>query len=214
MTVQDIITEVRGIVQEKNAANAHKSDTSIVDDINSCTLQLCSNIATLPKVPISNIVAADTINLPSNLLKMDYISIADATGKKTPLETIDFVNFARITPDWENAVDGKPERLVRMTDLTWMMFPNPDSTWTGKALNIIGTVLPTPLALTTDVPPVSIVLHPAYAHYCAWKYFLVLNNPERAGQEYATFEGLRKMNMATATSTTGSQIKLNMRGYQ
>lgn len=211
MLVSEIILETREIVQEKNASNAHKTDAGILADINACTLQLCSTISTLPKVSVAGIVAANIISFASNLLKLDYASIYDGQ-KHVKLDTIDFPNFQRITPNWEDQQANKPTTLVRMDDLNWMLWPNPDAASVGNAMTIIGTVLPTPLTLTTETPPISITLHPAYPHYCAWKYFLVLNNPERAAQEYATFDGLRKLNTQTATSTTGSLLSFKIRG--
>ena len=153
MTVQEIITEVRQIVQELDPNNTHAGDNVIVGWINACTLQLCSTISTLPKVSISNIVAAATVTFPTNALKMDYASITDGAtpAVHSNLETIDFVNFARISPGWEDQPVSKPQYLVRMTDLTWMMWPNPNATWTGKALTLIGTILPTPLAYPADL---------------------------------------------------------------
>jgi hypothetical protein len=214
MTVQDIINDVRAQVQETNPNNAHKSDAGILADINACTLQLCSTINTLPKVSVSAIVAADTITLPTNLLRMDYASISDGgtPAVHAILSTIDFVNFCRITAGWEDVEANKPNSLVRMTDLTWMMFPHPSADWVGKALTIIGSVLPTPMTTTSQSPEISIVLHPVYAHYCAWKYFLLLNNPDRAALSFAAYDALRKMNTATAVSTTGSQQSFKIRG--
>ena len=211
MTVQDIIDEVRQIVQETDPNNTHASDSTILGWINACTLALCSDIKTLPKVSVTGQVAAATLTFPTNLLRLDFASISDGTTH-FPLETMDFVNFARITPDWENQPTNKPNLLIRMTDLNWMMFPNPDATWTGKSLTIIGSVLPTPMTSPNDSPSLSIVLHPAYPHYCAWKFFLLLNNPERAGAEYSAYDGLRKQNIGTATSSTGSQLCFKLRG--
>ena len=211
MTAQDIITKTRAIVQESDPNNTHKSDSDILSDINACTLALCSSINTLPKVSVAGQVAAATITLPTNLLRMDFASISDGTTH-FPLDTMDFVNFARITPQWENQPTSKPQILVRMTDLNWMMYPNPDASWTGKSLTIIGSVLPTPLTSVNDSPALSVTLHEAYAHYCAWQFFLLLNNPERAGAEYSTFDGLRKQNVGTATSTTGSLLAFKVRG--
>ena len=211
MTVQDITNEVRQIVSETDPNNSHASDSIILGWINACTLQLCSSINTLPKVAVAGMTAADDITLPTNLLRMDFASIYDGTTY-FPLDTIDFVNFARMNPGWQNQPDSKPGMLIRMTDLSWKMFPNPDATWMGKALTIIGSVLPTPLTSSSDSPALSITLHPAYSHFCAWKFFLLLNNPERAGAEYSAFDGIRKLNTGTATSTTGSQTAFKIRG--
>ena len=210
MTAQDIIDEVRQICQETDPNNSHATDAVILGWINSATLSLCASIATLPKVSVSGQVAADTLTLPTNLLRMDFASITDGTTH-FPLETIDFVNFVRINPGYENQPHSKPAMLVRMTDLNWMMYPNPDASWTGKALTIIGSVLPTPLTSVNDSPALSITLHQAYPHFCAWKFFPLLNNPERADAEYSVFDGLRKQNIGTATSTTGSQLAFKLR---
>jgi hypothetical protein len=214
MTAQDIVDAVRQIVQETDPNNTHRTDSTILADINACTLQLCAQINTLPKVSVTGVVAADTITMPTNLLRLDFASISDeaSTPAYTPLDTMDFVNFVRLYPNWQNQPDNKPAILVRKTDLTWQMYPYPDSTWASKALTLIGSVLPTPLTAFTQSPDISITLHPAYEHYCAWKFFLALNNPERAGQEYVVFDGIRKLNQGTATSTTGSQLSFKLRG--
>jgi hypothetical protein len=149
------------------------------------------------------------VTLGKTLLRLDYAAISDGTGYH-PLKTIDFNNFIRQFPDWINADDGKPVYFVRMTDKNWMMFPNPDADWVGKDLAIYGSVLPADLTLTTEEPPLSVTLHHAYPHYCAWLFFLALNAPEKAAAEYATFDGIRRLNMRTATSTQGSMLSLRM----
>lgn len=214
MTVSDIIQEVRQIVQQTNAANSSVSDSILLSWINACTLELCARITTLPKVSVPGITAASTITLSQNLLRLDFASISDGATPPVyrPLETIDFVNFARINPDWQNQIVSQPRQLVRMTDLTWMMFPPPDAIWTGKSVSIYGSVLPTALTLTSESPALPIVTHQVYPHYCAWKFFLAINNPERANSEYATYDTLRKIVTSTATSTTGSLLSLKIRG--
>jgi len=168
-------------------------------------------INTLPKESISGVVAADTITLDKTLLRIDQALISDGTTY-FPLETLDFNNFIHENPLWFNQADGKPTHLIRMTDLNWMMWPNPDTTWTGKTVSIYGSVLPDDLTSTSEEPPLSVTLHHAYPHYCAWLFFLALNNPEKAAAEYATFDGIRKLNLKTATSTRGSLLSLRM-GY-
>lgn len=205
MTAAQIITRVRQIVQQTNPNNSAVSDATILGWINECTLQLCSIIATLPKVSVTGVTAASAITLSQSLLKLDYAAISDGTTK-FPLLLMDFNNFVRKYPEWENQATNKPEILVRMTDTSWMMYPAPDATWSGKAVSLYGSVLPTDLSSTSEEPPLSKVLHHAYPHYCAWLFYLTINNPEKAAAEYATFDGIRKMNMKTATSTQGSLL--------
>lgn len=212
MTAQDIINEVRGLVQETDPNNTHRGDDLIVGDINACTLSLCSIIKTLPKEKDATLVAADAITVSSDMLTIDYASISDGatTPKHSPLITTDFVNFSRENPEWEDAVDGKPSHLVRMTDTSWMMWPNPNITWTGKGITLVGSYIPDAITAVGSSPAVSRTLHPCYSHFCAWIFFMVLNNPERAAAEYAIYDGLRKLNTKTATSTTGSQQSFRM----
>jgi hypothetical protein len=203
MTVAQIIEKVRAIVQQKTAANSIKSDASILIDINECTLTLCSALTTLPKESITGLVVADTITFGRDVLRLDYAAIVDGTTYHI-LDTIDFPNFVRLNPNWQQVTDSMPTHLVRMTDLTWMMYPPPDATWTGKVLSLYGSVTPDDLTATTEEPPISRTMHHAYPHYCAWLFFLALNNPERAASEYAIFDSIRKTNTKTATSTKGS----------
>jgi hypothetical protein len=212
MTAQQITNSVREIVQETDPNNCHHSDSLILDDINACTLALCSGIKTLPKVKDTSVVAADAITLSASLLRLDYASISDGgtPAVHSPLITMDFVNFSKENSGWEDSADGKPTHLVRMTDTSWMMWPNPDATWTGKTLSLIGSTLPANLTSSTETPALSTTLHSAYIHFCAWIYFQVLNNPERAASEFSIFDSLRKMNLQTATSTQGSQLSFRM----
>jgi hypothetical protein len=203
MTIADIITRTREIVQQRTAANSTVTDSSILAWANECTLALCSIISTLPKESITGITAASTITFARNVLRLDYAAIQDGTTYH-PLSTIDFNNFVKANPNWQNQSTSKPAVLVRLTDLNWMMWPSPDATWTGKTLSLYGAVQPDDITSTSDEPPVSRTLHHAYPHYCAWLFFLALNNPERAAAEYATFDGIRRLNTKTATSTNGS----------
>ena len=94
MTVSEIITEVRAIVQQTNPNNSNITNSSILGWINACTLQLIANLATLPKSTLTGVVLADTITLSQDMLKLDFVSVVHpTTGKHVPLTTIDFVNF-------------------------------------------------------------------------------------------------------------------------
>ena len=212
MTAQQIINSVRELVQENDPNNCHHSDSLIIDDINACTLALCSGIKTLPKVKDVSLVVADAVTVPSNMLRIDYASMSNGAtpAVHSPLITIDFPNFSKEHIGWEDTADGKPTHLVRMTDQSWMMWPNPDATWTGKTISLVGSGVPADLVASSGSPALSIVLHRAYVHFCGWIYFQVLNNPERAASEYAIFDALRKMNVGTATSTRGSMQFMRM----
>ena len=211
MDVQAIITETRQIVQQTDPNNSSATDTTILGWINECVDQLCSLLSTLPKANLSGVTAAATVTISQDLLRLDHASIYDGTTYH-PLEKLDFNTFARLYPDYQNQPTGQPSAIIRMTDTSWMLYPAPDATWTGKALTLIGTYKPTTLALTTEVPAISVALHPAIPQYCAWKFFLLLNSPERASGEYGTFDMLRKMHTKTATATNGSLLQFKMRG--
>lgn len=212
MLASEIITEIRQICQETDENNTHASDSVILGWLNSCTIQLCSTIASLPKESVSGITADDTITLTTDLLRMDFASVSDGNtpAKHQPLQIIDLVNFVRMNPAYQDSDTGRPEYIVRMTNLDWMLWPNPSADWSGNAMTIVGSVLPDPMTSFSDSPPVSIVLHPAYIHYGAWKFFLLLNNPERAAASFSAYDALRKMNTQTATSTRGSLLSLRM----
>ena len=210
MDLGSIITETRQIVQQTDSNNSQASDATITGWANDCTIQLCSTLSALPKEVFSSVVAAATITLDTDLIKLDFASISDGTTS-FPLETMDFNSFVRRYPDYQNQPTGKPTLIYRMTNTTWNMFPAPDATWTGKSLTLIGSAVPTAMSATTDVPPFSQVMHPAYPHYCAWKFFLLLNNPQRAADEYAIFDGIKKMNTFTTTNTRGSLLSFKVK---
>jgi hypothetical protein len=98
-----------------------------------------------------------------------------------------------------------------MDDLNWMMWPTPvGSSFAGANVTLVGTTIPANLTQDTDQPPVSKAMHTVYPHYCAWKAFLLLNNPERAGAEYSTYDTLKKINMQATTSTTGNLLSFKV----
>ena len=204
MLNSDIITEARGIIQQMDPANSTVPDSLMLTWIDACTLQLFSLLNTLPKGPVAGLVAANTLTMPANLLKLDYASILGPSNTHLPLTTIDFVNFCKQNPGWEDATASQPMFLVRMDDVNWMMWPKPSTDYLGKAVTVYGTLNPVTAALPSNSPQINMVMHPCYPHYLAWKSFLMLNDPARAGQEYAAYDSLRKQNQNTATTTTGS----------
>lgn len=213
MLNSEIISEARGIIQELDADNSHVSDATFLQWIDACTLQLASLLNTLPKEKIQTVYADDTVTLPSKMIRLDFATIADAVaGVHHPLTTMDFVNFCKLFPEWEDQADGDPTYLIRMTDTQWMMWPPPNASAKSNLLTLVGSVNPTTGAVSTGSPELSQTLHPAYPHYLAWKAFMVLNNPARAQEEFNIFDGIRKMNMRTATSTTGSLLAIKVRG--
>ena len=207
MTVAEIKQEVRQIIQQLSSTNTNVSDSSILGWINACTLQLCSILTTLPKTTFT-LTAAATLTLDKALLKLDYASILDSSsGVHSPITTIDYCNFVRTHPNYQDEPAKRPEYLVRMDDLNWMMWPTPvGSSFAGATVTLVGTTIPANLTQDSDEPPVSKAMHTVYPHYCAWKAYLLLNNPERAAAEYATFDTLKKINMQATTSTTGNLL--------
>ncbi len=209
LTVQQIIDEARGLIMETDPANSHVTDSTLLLWINACTLSLCSYIQSLPKSTITSVVTADKPALPTNLLRVDYVSYL-YQDKYHPIKTIDFINFLRENPQWENQPDGVPTYFVRMTDTEWMMYPPPDTAHAGLPMTLIGAVVPDDVVNTTDYPPVNQVLHPCYPHYLAWKAWAKIGNAAASGQEYGLFEKIRTENMHSATSTQGSRQFLRM----
>ena len=211
MQYADMIAEARGILGELDPANSHVTDATLMQWANACTLQLFSLIGTYPKTSITGITGAASITLPTSVLRLDYAAIAMPSGKHTKLATIDFCNFVRYNPNWPDTSVNRPDTLVRMNDTDWMLYPNPNADYAGAALTLYGSVLPTPDTDPTLSPPINQSLHACYSHYMAWKAFLLLNNPERAGAEFNIYDGLRKLNTRSATSTLGSLQSLRMR---
>lgn len=210
MLNSEIITEARGIFQQVDPNNSQVSDTLMLTWIDACTLQLFSILNTLPKESVTGVVAADTITLPSKLLKLDYASILGPDGKHARLTTTDFCNFVRLNPGWEDQDSNKPAQLVRLSDTNWMMFPKPDANYIGKAVTLFGTVNPVVAATPISSPQIGLAMHCAYPHYLAWKAWLILNDPIRAQSEFGIYESLRKQNLGTVTNTTGSQQRFIM----
>jgi len=211
MTAQQIIDEVRQIVQEIDVNNAHATDNQIITWINEAILQLCSVISTLPKKTITT-TSADTVILPKELLRVDYASIYDTSnGKWVKLETNDFVNFARVNPDWQNADRNQPKFLIRMTDLEWMLYPKPSTQWDNVQMTIVGSYKPNDITSTSQEPELSITIHPAIVYYAAYKYFMLLNNTQKANMAFTMYDSIRKTNISTATSTKGSLLQLRIR---
>jgi hypothetical protein len=209
LTVQQIIDEARGLIMETDPNNSHVTDATFLLWINACTLSLCSYIQSLPKSSITSVVTAAKPVLPTNLLRVDYVSYL-YSGQHHPIKTIDFVNFLRENAQWENQPAGVPTYFVRMDDTTWMMYPPPDTAHTGLPITLIGAVVPDNVASPSEYPPVNQVLHPCYPYYLAWKAWAAIGNPASSAQSYAVFEKIRTENMKSATSTQGSRQFLRM----
>jgi hypothetical protein len=211
MLASDIITETRGIITETDPTNSHVTDSQLLAWINQCTLQLMSYIGTYPK-GLTTVACANTITLAESLLSVDQVTVLNTSNRHQILQTIDFSNFVRLFADWQDQSSGIPTHFVRMGVLNWMVYPNPNSDFLGKDMQIYAKTLPTDIT-TSQEPPVSIALHSCYPFYVAWKAFLALNSPDKAKDAFTTFDSLRKMNTSIATTTMGTLKSLRMDNY-
>lgn len=206
MTYNDIIAEVRGIINETNPANSHVTNAELLNWANECTLYIISQTNSYPKVQFSA-NAASSLTLDEGLLTLDYVSITDPSGTHRKVIPIDFVSFSRYFPDWENAPAAIPTHLVRMTVTNWSLQPAPNSDYLGAAMTLVGKTRPTPDTDFTKEPPVSIVFHSAFAPYIAWHCFLKMNQADKATAQFSTFKTLFTLNMRTGTSTQGGALR-------
>jgi hypothetical protein len=78
-------------------------------------------------------------------------------------------------------------------------------------MTIVGSYKPNDITSTSQEPELSITIHPAIVYYAAYKYFMLLNNPQKANMSFTMYDNIRKTNISTATSTKGSLLQLRIK---
>ena len=126
---------------------------------------------------------------------------------------MDFTNFVRMHPNWEDTDAAKPTNLVKMDTTSWMLYPYPNTDYLGKTITIIGKTLPTPVTDVSTEPPMSQAWHISYVYYAASKCYLAMNQLDKAQAMSQAFDTYTKKMMNLATNTKGSLPHFSMESY-
>ena len=184
MTLSELITQVRSIINETDSANSHFNDSQITVWLNEAMRYVITRIEELP-IKWNDLVSATgdiTINSSTLLINEAYILNPD-TSKYDPLEIIDYSTLKYKSPTWLSDDAGQPQFLVKKGNFAVYLYPQPDASYVGQAIKTAGVDFPTELSATTDEPVLPKNMHDLLPHYAGYRAFEQLGMGDKAGSE-------------------------------
>lgn len=211
MTLQEIVTQFRSIINELDANNSHFSDSQAYVLANEAIRFIVTRLEELP-ISWSTITAAlgdITISSDTLLINEAYILNPD-TNKKTKLEVTDFGYLKHISPTWLSDEASDPKYLVRKGNYAVYLYPQPRTAYIGQSIDLAGVSFPTELSAASDVPVLPKHTHDWIPHYMAFRAFQQLNMADKATSELILVQGLIKStkNVTTKFSQDNDQWRI------
>lgn len=182
MDLDTMRTEARLIFGQTDSSNTDISTTQLTTWANEFYRMACVRLESVP-IKERAYTSSTPITLDSNTVKINQAKMKiqpENIWVELMVKDLDDL-FAR-DPDWEDAVTGKPDWLVRTGTFTALLYPPPNAANTAQASGVktYGLEFPTALSADGDKPDLPANIHDLFPVYMAYKAFSRLQMAERA----------------------------------
>lgn len=184
MTLSELVTQVRSIINETDPLNSHFGDSQLTVWINEAIRYIVTRIEELPITWSELTAATDDIAISTDTLLINEAYIYNPQSLKYDLlEVVDYSALKHISPTWLSDDVGTPKYLARKGNFGVYLFPQPDSNYVGQTIKTAGVSFPVQLANDSDEPTLPKNMHDVVPHYAAYRAFEQLGMGDKAGSE-------------------------------
>lgn len=181
-------TAVRRLIDEEDSSNSHFTDSEIYDYINQGLRYLGTDI----EWPLQSSEATTVLNQATYELPDDFISLIDIYFNNSNLAIIERADLPGLRNDWQNADAGTPLYAYKSDNKKVGLFPKPDATNAGLAIQIQYIKVPADLAADSDTPDVHQAFCDCIPFYSSALCEAKIGNIKKAESNMALYENHKK----------------------
>lgn len=185
-------TSVRRYINEEDSANSHFTDAEINDYLN----QGVTFLGTQMEWPSQVDQATATQDQALYALPEDFIALVDVYFDNHKLVILERADLGQISPVWQNDPSSTPKVAYKAAVATIGLYPAPDSTQSGKTIQIQYIHLPVTLASDTDVPDLHTSFQMCLPFYAAFLCDYKLGNDKKSDMHLLKYDQHRKALMS------------------
>lgn len=177
-------TKTRRLIGEEDPLNSHFTDPELLDYLNQASLFL----ATEMEWPEQTSNATSVLDQALYSLPADFISLSEVYLDGRPLKILDRSDLKQINSQWQNESSGTPQYFYKADNLAVGLYPAPNSTYAGLAIQIQYISLPADMAGDTDVPDLHTAFQIALPFYAAYLCDYKLGNQKQSAIHFQQYD--------------------------
>lgn len=200
-------TEARLIIGQTDASNSDFMQAQLTAWANEFYRNACVKLESVPITSRAYTTAA-SITLNANTVKVNRAKWkAQPQDDWVELEIHDLDDLFRRDSNWEDAVTGVPDWLVRTGTFVAIPYPPPNTANNNQAsgLKTYGLELPTALSADGDTPDLPANIHDLFPNYIAYKAYLRLGMSDKATEQLVLCNGGLKAQRNVSTQFSDSK---------
>lgn len=174
----------RRLINEEDSANSNFDDDEIDDYLN----QACKYLGTDMEWSIQTSEATAISGQALYSAPSDFISLTDCYFDNLPISVLERDDLIEINNDWQDAPSGTPKYIYKADNAVFGLYPAPDSSQAGNAIQIAYVSIPATLAEDSDSPDLHESFQMCLPFYAAYLCELKAGNDKRAVLDMAQYD--------------------------
>lgn len=205
MTLAELITEARSIINQTDPDNSQITDAQLTIWANESYRNIVSGMESLPETTYSLTSALGDITLSTDILTLlRCYMLKQPDNEYGPLTIIGPDMLESIDGGWLSADVDVPRYFVRKSTFTGYLYPQPNTANIGQAIKLTCLAFPTSLSASSDTPDLPKNLQDIMPHYMAYRSCQQMGQDEKATNELILVRSQLKANRQISTKFSGS----------
>lgn len=185
-------TFTRRYINEEDSSNSHFTDDELNDYLNQAVIFLGTQMEWPVQIETTAAVQDQALyQLPS-----DFVSLVDAYFDNSKLRILDRADMGGVSTVWQQDPSSTPKVLYRASQSVFGLYPPPDSTQSGKLVQIQYIQMPATLSQDADIPDLHDAFHICLPFYAAFICDYKLGNDKKSELHLQRYEQHRKALMS------------------
>lgn len=181
-------TSVRRLIDERDSDNSHFADTEIYDYVNQAIRLLGAEL----EWPLQTAEATSATDQAVYTLPEDFISLTDVYFNNANLSIIERADLSAINNSWQDSTSGLPLYAYKSDNAKFGLYFKPDSTNSGKVIQIQYIKLPADLSDDVSTPDLHTAFQDCIPFYAAMLCEHSMGNDKRAQLDLSLYETNKK----------------------
>lgn len=187
-----LIISTRRLINEETAAKSHFTDPEITDYLNQAIGFLGTQMEWSEQTSQATVVTGQSLyTLPDN-----FIALTDVYFDNKKLIVLERADLGQISPAWQNDPNGIPTTAYKADVNVVGLYPTPDTTQSGKILQIQYIQIPDTLISLTDIPDIHTAFQVCLPFYAAFLCDYKLGNDKKSDNHLSKYDTHRKALMS------------------
>lgn len=183
-----LLATTRELIDEQDSTNSHFTNTQIYNYLNQAIRYLGTDI----EWPLQTAQATAVADQAVYTLPEDFISLSDVYFDNNNIAIVERADLSAFQSNWQDATSGIPRYVYKSDNQKCGLWPKPDSTQSGKLLQIQYIKVPPDLTDDATSPDLHSAFNDCLPFYAAFMCEHGMGNSKRSETNMNLYEMHKK----------------------